>query len=144
MNLGRLGQGGAPVEVYDHPASPFVLQFLGDVNLFRATDANGAPSEGFQGDARTAYVRPHELHVVAAPEPGSVPVTLAQALTVGPNTRLEFRRSDDGSYVDVEMPRAAWIALRDRLGLKQGASAHLVARKVTRFASEDVDPAAMI
>ena len=26
---------GTPDEVYDHPASPFVLQFLGDVNLFR-------------------------------------------------------------------------------------------------------------
>jgi sulfate transport system ATP-binding protein len=144
MNHGRIEQDGAPDEVYDHPASPFVLQFLGDVNLFRASGANGAPSEGFQGDARTAYVRPHELRVVAASEPGSVPVTLAQALTVGPNTRLEFRRSDDGSYVDVEMPRAEWVALRDRLGLTSGASVYLVARKVTRFASEDVDPAAMI
>ena len=48
----------------------------------------------FAADARTAYVRPHELQVVAAAQPGSVAVTLAQALTVGPNTRLEFRRSD--------------------------------------------------
>ena len=35
MNQGRIEQDGAPDEVYDHPASPFVLQFLGDVNLFR-------------------------------------------------------------------------------------------------------------
>jgi len=143
MNHGRIEQDGAPDEVYDHPASPFVLQFLGDVNLFRGTDPNGAAA-GLHGDARTAYVRPHELRVVAAAAPGSVPVVLSQALTVGPNTRLEFRRSDDGSYVDVEMPRAEWIVLRDRLGLGPGTSAHLVARKVTRFASEDVDPAAMI
>jgi sulfate transport system ATP-binding protein len=144
MNHGRIEQDGAPDEVYDHPASPFVLQFLGDVNLFRAGGAAGEAASGFQGDARTAYVRPHELHVRAQAESGSVPVVLAQALTVGPNTRLEFRRSDDGSYVDVEMPRAEWVALRDRHGLRPGAGAHLVARKVTRFASEDVDPAAMI
>ena len=67
-----------------------------------------------------------------------------QALTVGPNTRLEFRRSDDQSYVDVEMPRAEYLALRERLGLRPGATVHLLPRRVTRFASEDVDPAAMI
>ena len=139
MNQGRIEQDGAPDEVYDHPATPFVLQFLGDVNLFRG----GTPTPG-AADGRTAYVRPHELEVVAEAEAGSVPVTFAQALTIGPNTRLEFRRSDDQSYADVEMSRAQWLALRDRLGLKPGTRVHLLPRKVTRFASEDVDPAAMI
>jgi len=138
MNHGRIEQDGAPDEVYDHPASPFVLQFLGDVNQFRG----GTPAA--DGDARTAYVRPHELHVTANPEPGSLAVVFTQALTVGPNTRLEFRRNDGEGYVDVEMPRGEWLALRDRLGLVPGAHAHLLPKKVTRFASEDVDPAAMI
>ena len=140
MNHGRIEQDGSPDEVYDHPASPFVLQFLGDVNLFRG----GTPAAGGDGDAGTAYVRPHELQVTAHAAPGSVPVVFAQALTVGPNTRLEFRRGDGDGYVDVEMPRAEWLALRDRLGLVRGAQAHLVPRNVTRFADEDVDPAAMI
>ena len=111
MNQGRIEQDGAPDEVYDHPASPFVLQFLGDVNLFHGAGAMGAAQSGAQGDARTAYVRPHELQVVAQPQAGSVAVTLAQALTVGPNTRLEFRRADGDGYIDVEMPRPEWIAL---------------------------------
>jgi sulfate transport system ATP-binding protein len=141
MNQGRVEQDGAPDEVYDHPASPFVLQFLGDVNLFRGRlDASPAAA----GESPVAYVRPHELRVVDRPQDGSVPVTLEHALTVGPNTRLEFRRSDDQSYVDVEMPRADYLALRERLGLKPGAAAHLLPKRVTRFASEDVDPAAMI
>jgi sulfate/thiosulfate transport system ATP-binding protein len=141
MNHGRIEQDGAPDEVYDHPASPFVLQFLGDVNLFRG----GTPTADLDAaDVRTAYVRPHELQVVAHAEPGAVPVVFAQALTVGPNTRLEFRRSDDQSYVDVEMSRAEWLALRDRLALKPGAAAHLLPRRVTRFADENIDPAAMI
>jgi sulfate transport system ATP-binding protein len=141
MNQGRVEQDGPPEEVYDRPASPFVLQFLGDVNLFRGRlDVSPAAA----GESAVAYVRPHELQVVGRAEPGSVPVTLEHALTVGPNTRLEFRRSDDQSYVDVEMPRADYLTLRDRLGLKPGAAAHLLAKRVTRFASEDVDPAAMI
>jgi sulfate transport system ATP-binding protein len=38
MNQGRIEQEGTPDQVYDHPATPFVLQFLGDVNLFHGRD----------------------------------------------------------------------------------------------------------
>jgi len=141
MNQGRIEQDGPPDEVYDHPASAFVLQFLGEVNLFRGGPGH-LPGKG--GEAPIDYVRPHELRVVAQAEPGSVPVTLAQALTVGPDTRLEWKRVVGEGTLDVEMPRSDWVALRDRLGLKAGSVAHLVPRKVTRFTSDDVDPAAMI
>ena len=71
-------------------------------------------------------------------------VTLVQALTVGPNTRLEFRRIDDGGDVDVELPRAEYAALRDQLGLQRGSAVHLQPRRVTRFKQEQHNPAAMI
>ena len=61
-------------------------------------------------------------------------------LTVGPNTRLEFKREDDGTYVDVELPREQWAALRDRLSLRPGSIAHLKPRRVTRFADSAVPP----
>ena len=35
MHQGRIEQEGAPHELCDHPATPFVRQFLGDVDLFR-------------------------------------------------------------------------------------------------------------
>src|SRR5450631_3799609 len=59
MNQGRIEQDGAPDEVYDHPASPFVLQFLGDVNLFHGRFGH-APGGMTQPD-EVSYVRPHEL-----------------------------------------------------------------------------------
>lgn len=34
MNQGNVEQIGSPDEVYDHPATPFVYGFLGNVNLF--------------------------------------------------------------------------------------------------------------
>jgi sulfate transport system ATP-binding protein len=139
MNQGRIEQDGPPDEVYDHPASPFVLQFLGDVNLF-----HGRFDRGGTGADQISYVRPHELQIVAAPQEGSLAVTLSQALTVGPNTRLEFKRTDDSSYVDVELPRAEYTTLREQLGLKPGSAVHLVPRRVTRFAEDVDDPAAMI
>ncbi|MEQ1684810.1 MAG: sulfate ABC transporter ATP-binding protein [Burkholderiaceae bacterium] len=150
MNQGRIEQDGAPDEVYDHPATPFVLQFLGDVNLFHGRFGH-APGGTTQPD-EVSYVRPHELEIVAEAQEGTLPVTLSQALTVGPQTRIEFKRLDDGSFVDVEMTRSDYTALRDRLGLRNGSLVHLKPRRITRFSAgagmaaetELVDPAAMI
>ena len=155
MNQGHIEQVGTPDQVYDHPASPFVLQFLGDVNLFHGRTGHG-PGGGVHDEVR--YVRPHELDVVAAvataadgnPADDTLVwgAELAQALTLGPVTRLEFKR-DDGSYVDVELSRARWQQLRDELGLAPGSRAGLKPRNITRFvAGANIttadDPAAAI
>ncbi|MEI7464238.1 MAG: sulfate ABC transporter ATP-binding protein [Burkholderiales bacterium] len=143
MNEGRIEQVGSPDQVYDHPATPFVLKFLGDVNLFhgRLDHAQGAAGAAV-GDI--SYVRPHELQIIESAQAGSVAVRLMQALTVGPNTRLEFKRLDDGSDIDVELPRSEYRALRERLALDAGATAHLMPRNIRRFSEDVTDPAAMI
>ena len=128
MNHGKIEQQGTPDEVYDHPATPFVLQFLGDVNLFHGR---------LGGEGDVTYVRPHELEVVGEADDDTWPVTLSQTLTVGPNTRIEFKREgppgQDGGYVDVELPRSAYVALRQRLDLSPGSKLHLRPRRITRF-----------
>jgi sulfate transport system ATP-binding protein len=129
MNHGAIEQQGTPDEVYDHPATPFVLQFLGDVNLFHGRMGT---SVGDSGDS-VSYVRPHELEVVAEAGSDTWPVTFSQALTVGPNTRIEFKRDGAEGYIDVELPRAAYTALRERVRLEPGAHVHLRPRNIRRF-----------
>jgi sulfate transport system ATP-binding protein len=148
MNQGRIEQEGTPDEVYDHPASPFVLKFLGDVNLFHGRDhAPGAVAVGAtplaQADASGAvsYVRPHEIQVLAHPEEGSLNVVLQHVLTVGPNTRLEFTRVDGQGDIDVELPRSEYFSLRDSGVLTQGQLAYLKPRQVRRFEKSLVQPA---
>jgi sulfate transport system ATP-binding protein len=154
LNKGHIEQQGSPDDVYDRPATPFVLQFLGDVNLFHGR--LGHSPGGATAHEDVTYVRPHELEVLGEPialdgaqgEAPVWPVTFSQALTVGPRTRLEFKR-DDGSYVDVELPRARWQGLREQLRLDAGQRAWLRPRQVTRFvAGGEVavpdDPAAAI
>jgi sulfate transport system ATP-binding protein len=126
MNQGRIEQVGTPDEVYDHPANPFVLQFVGDVNLFHGREAG-------QG---TSYVRPHELEVLGAPVPDAWPAVLSQTLTVGAATRLEFEREGHDGHLDVELPREAYRVLRDSLQLDRGSRVWLRPRKVRRFAAE--------
>jgi sulfate transport system ATP-binding protein len=150
MNHGRIEQDGTPDQVYDHPATPFVLQFLGDVNLFHGRFGHAPGGMNPTEAEEVSYVRPHELAILDQAREGTLAVTLSQALTVGPRTRIEFKRLDDGSYVDVEMPRSEYNTLRDRLNLQTGSQVHLLPRRVTRFTAgasvggEDSDPAAMI
>jgi sulfate transport system ATP-binding protein len=131
MNEGRIEQVGTPDEVYDHPASPFVLQFLGDVNLFRSRSERAPGGGTVPGDV--VYVRPHELEILGAPAADTWAVTLSQTLTVGPHTRIEFKRDGDAGYLDVELLRSEYTALRDRLQLQRGSRVYLRPRKVTRF-----------
>jgi sulfate transport system ATP-binding protein len=116
MNKGRIEQQGRPDELYDSPATPFVLQFLGDVNSW--------------GDG---FVRPRDLSVQATAGSDTLPVVLGQALTVGPFTRLEFKRPDGAGFIDVELPRAEYAALRQQIGLVPGMTCHLKPQRLTRF-----------
>ena len=118
MNQGRIEQQGTPDEVYDHPATPFVLQFLGDVNLFHGRSAM-RPAASTADEV--SYVRPHELDIVAEPDDGTLPVTLSQALTRRAADAHRVQAPDDGSYVDVELPRARWLRCATRSALAPGA-----------------------
>jgi sulfate transport system ATP-binding protein len=133
MNEGRIEQVGSPDEVYDHPATPFVLQFLGDVNLFHGRSEHAPGGATAAGD--TVYVRPHELEIVAEPAEGAWAATLSQTLTVGANTRVEFKRDGEEGYLDVELSRGEYLALRERLALQRGSRVYLKPRRVTRFAA---------
>jgi len=125
MNQGRIEQEGRPDQVYDHPVSPFVLKFLGHVNQF----------SGKSTESSEAYVRPHDIQVQAHADAGSLSVKLQHVLTVGPNTRLEFTRTDGLGDIDVELPRAEFVALRDSGVLTEGQVAFLKPRQVRRFTS---------
>ena len=47
MNKGKIEQMGAPAEVYEHPQSEFVANFLGNANFLTAT-LSGGDAEGVQ------------------------------------------------------------------------------------------------
>ena len=63
MNEGRIEQVGAPDEVYHHPASPFVYNFLGSVNLFHGRADNETFSIHEQATGELLYARPHLLEI---------------------------------------------------------------------------------
>jgi sulfate transport system ATP-binding protein len=65
FNQGRLEQVGSPQEIYDHPATPFVMGFMGHMNQL-TKDSNGS----------SYFLRPHDVIVQSIPSSVSWPARL--------------------------------------------------------------------
>jgi sulfate transport system ATP-binding protein len=133
MNNARVEQVGTPQEVYDRPASPFVYQFLGNVNVLRAQALThaGLPTPGAAANEEDGqiYVRPHDIEVVPD-EPGAsgIVAVLRHVHSAGPQARLSLEQVQTRDLVDVEISRVELAQLdlkvNDlvRLRLRQGHS----------------------
>jgi len=131
MNQARVEQTGTPQEIYDRPATPFVHQFLGDVNRLRAGprwtslldvagDAPSAAPDGF------LYLRPHDIEVARFGDGrAGVPAVLVRSHTAGPQARLTFDVIDTGERVEAVLSRSGLAQLE----LKENAFALLRLRK---------------
>jgi sulfate transport system ATP-binding protein len=126
MNQGRIEQDGRPDEVVDKPASPFVMNFVGNVNRFDGTVSNGRATFGaFSVDhdqppgapSRKAagYARPHELALSRTDEGNGIWAALQHITPVGPLLRLELK-ADDGSLLHVDLSRPEQEMLQLQLG----------------------------
>src|SRR5258706_827784 len=71
MNSGHIEQVGSPEEVYNHPATPFVYNFLGNVNLFHGRIDEGKAYIHEKETGHVVYVRPHSLEIDRLPNGGS-------------------------------------------------------------------------
>jgi sulfate transport system ATP-binding protein len=117
MNQGKIEQIGSPQEVYDHPANPFVYNFLGRVNLFHGRVHDGtvsmgdinveAPEVSNQNDAAVVgYVRPHDLAIAKSRNGhATIEAKIRHINPVGPVIRIELVRTDDNEPIDAEITR---------------------------------------
>ena len=106
MNNGRIEQVGPPQEVFDRPATPFVYEFLGDVNRLTRP---GRPD--------VFYVRPHELTVLFAGDPlAEFNARIEHLFAAGPIARLSLRRTDNREPLEADISREQL----DEMGLDVG------------------------
>jgi sulfate/thiosulfate transport system ATP-binding protein len=141
MNQGKIEQVGAPDEVYHQPATPFVLSFLGEVNLFHARTDGSTSSASAVTDPTQArpphagplvYVRPHLMEVLLAPNGGEeVRATVQRIHRAGPIAKLELA-NDSGAPIHVELTRER---LRE-LGIVSGATVWVAPREKHVFYTE--------
>ena len=82
INHGRLEQVGGPRELYDEPASEFVMTFVGDAQPI--------------GDH---LVRPHDLELLHEPTEGGVEAMIVRVTVLGRDAKVELHDTNGGELV---------------------------------------------
>jgi sulfate transport system ATP-binding protein len=145
MNAGRIEQVGTPAQVFEEPASPFVMRFLGAVNVFRGrVDAGRAYVGDLEFSAPAAvderapahvFVRPHELEISRAPAPGSFPARVVRVVTLGSAVRVELAAPPYGERLEAEVD----LRRSQALSLEPGSQVHVSPRRARVFAGRQAE-----
>ncbi len=117
MSAGKIEQVGTPDDVYHRPETAFVYEFMGNVNRFDCRIQEGharigplvvsAPEFSSARDLPgLAYVRPHDITLRAADEPG-LPAVIRHVFTAGPGIRVELQRRDTKTQIEANLPHDA-------------------------------------
>jgi sulfate transport system ATP-binding protein len=116
MNHGRVEQVGTPADVFERPANAFVMDFLGNVNVFPAQlkdgrvllgeiemPVNGKVIEKGSGTA-DVYVRPHELDLDRTGTAGNcIRGKIIHINPAGSVVKVRVRADDFGLVVNVDI-----------------------------------------
>ncbi len=143
MNQAKIEQAATPAEVFHNPASEFVMDFLGNVNVFRGRIEGGQallggmsvavsnPQGNATGPAKV-YVRPHELEIdrTRASE-ASLKAHVTRINPAGSSAKIALTCTD-GAEVQVDLP---YERFRE-LNLQTGEMVFVTARRARVFVPE--------
>ncbi len=139
MNQGKIEQVGAPVDVFEHPANAFVMDFLGNVNVFQGKVEGGkaiiseAPppnSERKVGD--DVYVRPHELSIAHQRNgEASIEARVVHVNATGSRKKVELKAVEFEQMILAELTAERFA----ELGLKTGDVVFVTAQRAHVFKS---------
>ncbi|PJF09870.1 ABC transporter ATP-binding protein [Pseudorhodobacter sp. MZDSW-24AT] len=129
MEKGRIAQVGTPSELYEHPASPFIADFIGDANLIQGRVVQGQftapgmafPVSGPDGPA-TLSIRPERITL----SPGG-PDRVLTATYLG--SRMEYSVATERGEMLVSRP-----IFEPRLTAGQEVSLHITPADASRVA----------
>ncbi|MEO8268540.1 MAG: TOBE-like domain-containing protein, partial [Aureliella sp.] len=127
MNQAKIEQIGTPEAVFHHPASQFVMEFLGQVNIFHCRVREGKASLGgltfeYPGYSGThekdaaVYMRPHELGIRKTDGvPAGLPARIARLNPAGAVARVHLKL-ESGDSVQVELSQESYCQLGLSIG----------------------------
>jgi sulfate/thiosulfate transport system ATP-binding protein len=114
MNHARIEQVGSPTQLYDEPATEFVMQFVGEANRLGGR-----------------WVRPHDLEISHHPADGGVEAQIERSARYGFDARVELVAAD-GDPLQVQITRERL----EELELERGQIVWVVAQQEREFAEK--------
>jgi sulfate transport system ATP-binding protein len=144
MNQGQIEQVGTPEEVYTNPATPFVYNFLGNVNLFHGRVENGKLFLGdkeikHSADSKTAdnkayiYIRPYHFDIHLSHQADTISSAIIEHISpAGSNIRVELI-DEFKQPVLVEIPMERY----KELGIKKSDKVFISFRQTKVFFDGD-------
>jgi sulfate transport system ATP-binding protein len=144
MNKGKIEQDGTPIEVFEHPATAFVMDFLGNVNklpvrveggraLLGETSQVEVPAKLFETGEKgraDAYIRPHELDISRSADSGNC--LLAKVVHLNPAgsiVKVRVLAEDFGLMITVDISPEQFKVL----ALKPGDAVHVTPKAAKLF-----------
>ncbi|OBQ38627.1 MAG: sulfate ABC transporter ATP-binding protein [Anabaena sp. CRKS33] len=110
MNKGQVEQVGTPAEIYDHPASAFVMSFIGPVNVLPSS-AKIFQSSGFESTHPETFLRPQDIIIETVANGTTVPATVSRIIHLGWEIQVELTL-DDGQMMTAHLTRERFDELR--------------------------------
>jgi sulfate transport system ATP-binding protein len=93
MNQGRIEQIATPAEIYEQPATPFVMSFIGPVNVLPNT-AEIFQKNGFQAHNPQVFLRPHDVEIQTSPGENLTPAKVNRVIHLGWEVQVELGLTD--------------------------------------------------
>ena len=129
MNKGKIEQAGTPDQVYEHPANPFVLNFLGNVNLFHGRMHHSGEGPDAHENA-VSYVRSHDIDIERSPQDSTaLKAEIKHIQKLGPAVRVTLAIEGNDECIEAELTRDVYQSL----GLQHGESVFVRPRQVRVF-----------
>jgi len=103
MNKGKVEQVGSPAQIYDHPASAFVMSFIGPVNVLPST-SRIFQANGFDSPHPEVFLRPQDILVETQQTEASVAARVHRIIHLGWEIQAELML-DDGQVLMAHLTR---------------------------------------
>ncbi|MBD2123653.1 sulfate/molybdate ABC transporter ATP-binding protein [Trichocoleus sp. FACHB-262] len=103
MNKGRVEQMGSPAEIYDHPASAFVMSFIGPVNVLPSS-SRIFQDNGFDSAHPEVFLRPQDVLIETSPNGVTAAARVSRLIHLGWEVQAELTL-DDGQVVTAHLTR---------------------------------------
>lgn len=110
MNQGRIEQVATPAEIYEQPATPFVMSFIGPVNVLPNT-AEIFQRNGTGPHQSQVFLRPHDVEVQTSPGENLTPAKVNRVVHLGWEVQAELSLMD-GQIVKVNLTRERFRQLQ--------------------------------